>query len=454
MAVQAAESVVAEQNVLVVDDELNIRKTLSMCLEADGHNVVAVSNAEDAIGEAKRHAFDMAFLDIRLGTANGLDLIAPLLAEVPWLKIIVITAHASIDTAVEAMRRGATDYLPKPFTPSQVALAVQKAVDIRALEQRIELLQEEADQGKDALVYTSESPAMQRALKQAEQVAPSDAAVLLRGENGTGKTMLARAIHQWSKRADKSCAVVSCPSLSAQLLESELFGHVKGAFTGAVKDHPGRVAMCEGGTLFLDEIGDLPMELQPKLLRFLQDKEYERVGDTTTRRADVRVVTATNVNLEDAVREGRFREDLLYRLNVVQIDIPPLRDRKEDVIALAERMLASFTRKEGKRILGFSEDADRAMLAHDWPGNVRELRNIVERAVIFCTDDHVKLEHLPMNLQEKEPSPEVGDHVSLAELEELHIRRVLASTKSLQQAADILGIDQATLWRRRKQYNI
>lgn len=447
------EAPAAPQRILIVDDELNIRKTLSMCLESDGHEVFAVSNAEDTIAEVSRRSFDIVFLDLRLGAANGLDLIPPLISAAPWLKIVVITAHASIDTAVEAMRRGATDYLPKPFTPAQVTMAAQKAAALRALEQRLDALQDPALQ-EGPIEIRSDSPAMQAVFAQAEQVAHSNAAVLIRGENGTGKTLLARAIHQWSPRAHKSLAVVSCPSLSTTLLESELFGHVKGAFTSAVKDNPGRIAKCEGGTLFLDEIGDMPAELQAKMLRFLQDKEYERVGDTVTRKADVRVITATNVNLEDAVRQGRFREDLLYRLNVVEIHIPPLRDRKEDIVLMAESMLAQFAQRDNKRIAGFSDAARQALLAHDWPGNVRELRNVIERATIFCTGDLVGTEHLPGAMQEMKLAPAVGDLTTLEQIEEQHIRRVLASTKSLQEAADILGIDQATLWRRRKKYGI
>jgi NtrC-family two-component system response regulator AlgB len=294
-------------NILIVDDEINIRRTLGVCLETDGHRVVAVSNFQDAVAEVSRRSFDLAFVDLRLGTANGLDLIPALLASAPWLKIIVITAYASIDTAVAAIRRGASDYVSKPFTPEQVRLAVDKLAQVRTLEQRLATLQEDLGRLNPEVELSSSSPAMQRALNLARQAAPSDASILLRGESGTGKTVLARAIHGWSRRACKPMGVVSCPSLPPELLESELFGHVKGAFTGAVRDHGGRIAACAGGTLLLDEIGDLPLSLQPKLLRFLQDHEYERVGASATCHADVRVIAATNVDLERAVGEGRFR---------------------------------------------------------------------------------------------------------------------------------------------------
>ncbi len=450
----APASPTAPLNVLVVDDEANIRRTLSVCLEADGHRVAAVGNFEDAVSESSRRSFDLAFVDLRLGTASGLDLIPALLAASPWLKIVVITAYASIDTAVEAMRRGATDYIPKPFTPAQVALAVRKAAEVRSMEQRIASLQEDLGRAAPEADLSSESPAMQRAVSVARQVAPAEATVLLRGESGTGKTVLARAIHGWSRRAGKPFGVISCPSLSADLLESELFGHVRGAFTGAVRDNPGRIAACEGGTLLLDEVGDLPLPLQPKLLRFLQEREYERVGDATTRKADVRLLAATNADLESAVREGRFREDLLYRLNVIQIEIPPLRERSEDIPALAGRLLAFYGRSHHRRFVGFTEEAHAALKGYPWPGNIRELRNVVERASILCPSERIGVAYLPAAVSPRDIPPKVGDPVRLEEIEEEHIRRVLASSKSLQKAADTLGIDQATLWRRRKQYGI
>ena len=283
-------------------------------------------------------------------------------------------------------------------------------------------------------------------------MAGNDTTVLLRGESGTGKGVLARAIHSWSHRAGRIFATVSCPTLSPQLLESELFGHVKGAFTGAVKDSAGRIAASDGGTLFLDEIGDLPIELQPKLLRFVQDREYERVGDAATRRADVRLIAATNVKLEDAVRAGKFREDLLYRIAVVPIDMPPLRERQEDIIYLAERFLATLGR--GRGILGFTDDVLAAFKAYQWPGNIRELRNVIERAVILCQGERIGVEYLPSNVVGRPAEMGLGDPIPLNKLEELHIRRVLARSKSLDDAARTLGIDAATLWRRRRKYRI
>jgi NtrC-family two-component system response regulator AlgB len=442
-------------NILVVDDEPNIRKMLSVSLNADGHRVTAVSSGNEAVLQCAHQPFDLAFVDLRLGTEQGLDLIPRLLMESAWMRVVVITAFATIETAVEAMRRGASDYLPKPFTPAQVRIVVERVSRVRALEQRVAGL--EGSLGDSAQIdLASENPAMRRAIELARQVAASDATVLIGGESGTGKGVLARAIHGWSERASHPFAVVSCPTLSPQLLESELFGHVKGAFTGAVRDSPGRIAMSQSGTLFLDEIGDLPLSLQPKLLRFVQDRQYERVGDTVTRNADVRVVTATNVNLEEAVKAGRFREDLLYRINVIQIDLPPLRQRLEDVEALAQGMLGHFGRR--RPLVRFTDDAMAALKAYNWPGNVRELRNVIERAVILTRGERVGVENLPANIAATAGSgggePNLGDPVPLDAIEAVHIRRLMARTASVEEAARALGIDTATLWRKRKRYGI
>ncbi|MBI5248556.1 MAG: sigma-54-dependent Fis family transcriptional regulator [Desulfomonile tiedjei] len=441
-------------NILVVDDESNIRRTLSLCLESDGHRTVAVSNFQDAVTEASRMSFDIAFVDLRLGTADGMDLIPRLLASTPWLKIIIITAYSSIETAVEAIRRGASDYIPKPFSPAQVRMAVNKIAEIRSLEQRVAHLQEELGRSQPEMDFSSTNLEMQRVVHLARQVASTDVTVLLRGESGTGKTVLARGIHSWSNRAPKPIGIISCPSLSPELLESELFGHVKGAFTGAIRDNPGRIAACEGGTLLLDEISELPLPVQPKLLRFLQDREYERMGDNKLRKADVRIISATNVDLEQAVRQGVFREDLLYRLNVIQIEIPPLRERPEDVAPLAVHILSFFGRKYHRPSIRFAEEALDAMKQYSWPGNIRELRNAIERAAILCRSDLVGPEHIPGRMTSAGTVPRIGDAVTLEKIEEEHIRRVIARSKSLQEAADTLGIDQATLWRRRKQYGI
>jgi NtrC-family two-component system response regulator AlgB len=295
---------------------------------------------------------------------------------------------------------------------------------------------------------------MQRVLETARKAAPSEATILLRGESGTGKSVLARTIHQWSVRAAKPMALVPCPSIPADLLESELFGHARGAFTGATGDNPGRIATCEGGTLFLDEIGDMAPSVQAKLLRFLQDKEYERLGEAKSRKADVRVIAATNADIENRVAEGRFREDLFYRLNVISLTLRPLRERPEDIMPLAMDFLTFFCRANHKSMVGFTEEAGQMLRNHPWPGNVRELRNTVERAVILGSGEEIGRNDLPDSIAPGASAPAIGDRVPLSAIEELHIRRVLASTSSLQEAADVLGIDQATLWRRRKAYGI
>lgn len=442
-------------NVLIIDDETNIRKTLTYCLEAEGHRVVSVSNSSDAVYEARRRSFDIVFLDLKLGKEDGMDLIPVLLADSSWLKIIIITAFASIESVVEAMKRGASDYIVKPFTTDQVKIITRRVAKVRQLENQVASLKDNMERfGGEGDPFLSKNIGMQRFIETAKKVAPTEAIILLRGESGTGKSIFARAIHNWSNRSPKPMAVVACPAVPHDLLESEIFGHVKGAFTGAIKENPGRIASCEGGTLFLDEIGEMPFSIQAKLLRFIQDKEYERLGDSTLRKADVRIIAATNSDLEKQVSEGIFREDLFYRLNVINLIVPPLRDRPEDIMPLATSFLAYFCRVNHKTIQGFSDSAVEKLTGYKWPGNVRELRNTIERAVILGSGNGISSNDLPENILPVPTEPVIGDMIPLSIVEELHIRRIMAKTSSLQEAAEVLGIDQATLWRRRKAYGI
>ena len=444
---------------LIVDDEPNIRKTLRVALEAMGHAVEEAATAASARAALARRPADVALVDLRLGTDSGLDLIEPFLAEVPRLAIVVITAHASIDTALDAMRRGAFDYLPKPFTPAQVRAVIERVGRVRGLRDRVEDLESRVRDEFPEAELDSPDPEVRRVLDIARRVAATDAAVLLRGENGTGKGVLARAIHAWSRRADGPFVTVSCPSLGAELLESELFGHVRGAFTGAVRDAAGKVAAAEGGTLFLDEIGEMPVALQPKLLRFLQERKYERVGEASTRTADVRLVAATNRDIEAAIASGSFREDLFYRLNVVELTLPPLRART-DRLDLADRLLTFFARQNGRSLTGFTPEARGALSGHPWPGNLRELRNAIERAAILAEGPEVGLADLPERIARaatgpgESAPPELGGPVSLERLEAEHIRRVIATSPSLDAASRTLGIDPSTLYRKRKQYGL
>lgn len=441
-------------NVLVVDDEKNIRRTLKICLEGLGHTVTLIDSLQEAKQVIKHQVFDLAFIDLRLQGESGIELIVSCADVTPWTKTVVITAFSSIESAVNAIQAGATDYLAKPFTPDQVKAIVKKVADVKTLENRMSNLAQDLHGSLPGIDFNSENPSMRTAINTARRVAQSDATILLRGESGTGKTLLAKAVHGWSPRADKPLAVVSCPSLPCDLLESELFGHTKGAFTGAVKESPGRIAFCEGGTLFLDEISELPYPLQAKLLRFLQDKEYERIGDHLTKKANVRIVVATNSDLESLIKAGRFREDLFYRLSVVPIDLPPLRARPEDIERLVRLFLSFFATTNHRHFHGVARGALDRLKQYHWPGNVREMKNVIERAAILAPGPLVELEDLFGRHHLIPPEKAFAHSLSLEEVEAAHIRRVVGASDTLNDAAKVLGIDLATLWRKRKKYGI
>ena len=443
-------------HILLIDDDANLRKSIRLALETMNHRVSEArdgSEAQDLLGHT---LFDAAFLDLRLHQEGGLELLPALLRLAPGLAVIVVTAYATIETAVEAMRRGAFDYLPKPFTPDQLRLLLERISRLRRLESQVGELEEQLHAVVPEADLQTQEANVRGVLEMAFKAAPSDAAILLRGESGTGKGVLARAIHARSTRSAAPFVTVNCPSLSAELLESELFGHLRGAFTGAVQDTVGKVAVAEGGTLFLDEIGDLPLAMQPKLLRLLQEKRYERVGDTRTRACNIRILAASNRDLAAAVAAGTFREDLLYRLNVIEVCLPPLRQRPKDILPLADHLLGFFKRQTGKTVAGITEEARAALLRYPWPGNIRELRNAVERGIILSSGTDIGLADLPAQIGAVQPLRvmEIGGAVTLEELEAEHMRRVLAATPTMEEAAAVLGIDPSTLYRKRKRFGL
>ncbi len=450
---------------LVIDDDKTFRDATCLLIDAEDHYAQGASSGELGLTELKEGKFDSVLLDLNLGPENGLDILEQILKRQPNLPVIIFTAQGSVKNAVEAMRRGAVDFLEKPFTREQFHLVLARVQRFHQLNQNIERLEREikdSNAQNPEVLLESSTPLVKEALDTLLRAARTPASILILGESGTGKSVVARAVHQQSHLADRPFITVSCPSLSRELLESELFGHVKGAFTGALRDHWGKVKTAESGTLFLDEIGDLPMEIQPKLLRLLQEREYERVGENVTRQADVRIIAATSRDLKKRVAEGAFREDLYFRLNVITAEMPPLRLRQGDLLHFADHYLEHFAALSGRRLDGFSREASAAIRAYPWPGNLRELRNAVERAVILAKGKRIDLDDLPAELRDQtvagangsDASPQVGSLVSMERLEEAHLRKVLERTSNLAEAAQVLGIDQATLYRKRKRIGL
>jgi NtrC-family two-component system response regulator AlgB len=441
-------------SILIVDDERNIRTHLATFVRRLGHTAETAADAPAALAALDRQHVDLVFSDVRMAGMDGLALLREIRRRRPEVVVVLMTAYATVSQAVEAMRAGAYDYLVKPFSLDQVSLLLERVLEVQRLRRENRTLREAVD---EPALLDSKSLAMQRAVATARQAAASDVTVLLTGESGTGKNVLASAIHEWSPRAAEPFIEISCTTLADQLLESELFGHVKGAFTGAWKDKPGRLEAADGGTVFLDEVGDLPVDLQAKLLRFLEERRFERVGGSATVTIDTRVIAATNRDLEVDVQAGRFREDLFFRLNVVAIALPPLRERAADVPALTDHLLTRLCARYRRPRATLTPDAGRVLAAYRWPGNVRELVNVLERAVALSPKDAIAPEDLPDRLlapADPEGAGAAAGKLSLEQLERRHIQQVLADAATLEEAAARLGINVTTLWRKRKRYGI
>jgi DNA-binding NtrC family response regulator len=437
--------------VLVVDDEPIVRESLRDWLTDAGYQVLTAESGPKALEVIEKEQPGIMIADLVMPGMDGIELMKRAKAMQPGIEVVIITAYASIPTAISAMKEGAYDYIEKPFCPERAELLVQKLAEHQELvKENISLRQKLEDHYRFENIITK-SAKMQRIIEVIKVVARSNATVLITGESGTGKELVARAIHSQSNRHNKPFIAVSCAALPESLLESELFGHEKGSFTGAYAQKKGKFEFGEGGTLFLDEVGEMSANIQVHLLRVLEEKEFTRVGGNQPIKVDVRVISATNKDLRKAIENQEFREDLYYRLNVVNIELPPLRERKEDVPLLAQHFLNKFGSENRKEISGFSPEATELLLDHGWPGNVRELENAIERAVILAKDSLIGVEDLPQ--ENLSPGYSIGSKKSIKEVEKEHILNVLRKTgDNYSEAARILGISRMTLYNKAKEY--
>ena len=445
-------------SVLIVDDEKNIRAGLSHALELDGYDTLLAADGQEALEIIADSEVDLVIADLKMPRVSGQELLRRLVEQYPSVPVIILTGHGTIATAVTAMRDGAYDFLTKPVNLDRLSLLAKRALSTRELAQRHRALQEELESQRSDSAIIGTSAAMQRLMRVVRQVAPTKASVLVTGESGVGKELVADALHRFSDRSGRPLVKVHCAALAETLLESELFGHEKGAFTGAIGRKRGRFELANTGTIFLDEIGEINQAVQVKILRVLQEKAFERVGSEDTLQVNVRVVSATNRDLRRRIDEGAFREDLFYRLNVVHIEVPPLRERREDVPLLATAFVKEFARENGKQIEGIDARAHAALYNYSWPGNVRELRNSIESAVVMAGGSTIELAHLPPTISQAVDEPgciRITTGSKLTDAEREIIRATLAANNGNKtRTAEVLGIGRKTLHRKVAEYGL
>jgi DNA-binding NtrC family response regulator len=443
--------------ILVIDDEKNIREGLGEYLRMDGYDVLLAADGREGAQAIERGDMDLVITDLRMPGLSGSELLRLVVSRYPSVPVIVLTGHGTVEDAVEAMRGGAYDFITKPVNLDHLSILAKRALERRELVRRNEELLEEVETQRRTSTIIGKSPAIHRIYELIRRVAPTKASVLITGESGVGKELVADAIHNLSPRSNKPLIKVHCAALAESLLESELFGHEKGSFTGAQGRKKGRFELANEGTLFLDEIGEINQNVQIKILRVLQEKRFERVGGEETIETDVRIVAATNKDLKDEIAAGTFREDLYYRLNVVNIHVPPLRDRKDDIPLLAGAFLREFADDNGKMITGFDPKAGAALYAYSWPGNIRELRNCIESAIVMASGNLVTVDDLPptVRVSAEESVIRVPPGSSLAETERILIRETLAAQAgNKSRTAEILGIGRKTLYQKIEEYGL
>ncbi|MBI3592590.1 MAG: sigma-54-dependent Fis family transcriptional regulator [Nitrospirae bacterium] len=443
------------ERLLIVEDEEALCESLKRVFVRKGYEVDTASSAESALGIFEDRHYGLIISDIILPGMSGIELLKKIKESLPEQIVIIMTAYASLETAVEALRAGAYDYVVKPVIHEEIKQIVKNALSQRALQAEKVLLRREIERQYDFSRIIGESPAIQKIISEVKKIADARSNVLLLGETGTGKELIARAIHFNSSRADKPFIPINCSAIPENLLESELFGHVKGAFTGAVTLKKGLFEEANGGTVFLDEIGDLSVGLQSKLLRVLEDHQIRPVGGTQSIKIDLRFISATNRNIENAVKDGSFREDLFYRINVITIKIPPVRERKEDIESLVRHLIQKYSGELGKAVKGIDDEALKSLVSYHWPGNVREIQNIIERAILIADDGMIHAEHLPEGIRQERPflRDSLDEKLSIEDYTKMFIQKYQAEYTE-QQLADMLGITRKSLWEKRKRWGI